>query len=116
MGESKREEFMKRLSTVGVGARESIQVMLSNIVYDIREQVLHKRIAEEEMDAVIAFHDDAEELWQDAIATDPPIDPNDLVTRLKALLAQCTGALGQFERKLDHGLRNAQALAEGRQK
>jgi len=99
-----------------VGARESIQVMLSNIVYDVREQVLHKRIAEEEMETVIAFHDEAEELWQDAIATDPPIDPHELVARIKALLQQCTGPLGQFERKLDHGLRNAEALAKGRER
>ena len=116
MSESKREEFMKRLSTVGVGARESIQVMLSNIVYDVREQVLHKRIAESEMDSVIAFHDEAEELWQDAIATDPPIDPAELIARLQKLLAQCSGALGQFERKLEHGLRSAEALAKGREK
>jgi hypothetical protein len=115
MGESKREEFIKRLSTVGVGARESIQIMLSTIVYDVREQVLHKRIAESEMDTVIAFHDEAEQLWQDAIATDPPIDPAELITRLKALLAQCLGPLGQFERKLEHGLRHAEALVKGRE-
>ncbi len=114
MSPSRRDEFVQRLSTVGVGARESIQVLLGNIVYDLREQVLHKRFAEEEMDQVIAFHDAAEALWRDTIASDPPIEPGDLAARLTTLLALCVGPLGQFERKLEHGVRQAEDLAKQR--
>lgn len=112
MSENRREEFIKRLSTVGFGARESVQVMLSNVVYDIRQQIVHKRIRDDEMDQVIAFHDEAETLWQDAITTDPPIDPQELHDRLRKLLEQCKGALGQFEAKIDHGVRSVAKLIE----
>jgi hypothetical protein len=112
MSDNRREEFIKRLSTVGFGARESVQVMLSNVVYDIREQIVHKRIRDDEMDDVIAFHDEAETLWQDAITTDPPIDPHELHDRLVKLLKRCKGPLAQFERKIDHGVRSVAQLIE----
>lgn len=112
----KREDFVKRLSTVGFGARESIQVMLSNVVFDIREQVVHKRFRDEEMDTVIAFHDDTEALWRDAIATTPPISPTELHERLAELAKRCTGPLGQFESKLSHGVRNAAKLVQDHDK
>lgn len=114
MSDNRREDFVKRLSTVGFGARESIQVMLSNVVFDIREQVVHKRFREDEMDEVISFHDDAEALWRDAIATTPPISPTELFERLSALAKRCVGPLGQFESKLSHGVRGAEQLVQGR--
>jgi hypothetical protein len=116
MSDNRREEFVKRLSTVGFGARESIQVMLSNVVFDIREQVVHKRFREEEMDEVIAFHDAIEALWQDAIATTPPISPAELYERLGALAKRCVGPLGQFESKMSHGVRGAEQLVKGHEK
>ena len=114
MAENTRDEFLRRLSTVGFGARESVQVMLANLVYDVRERVVRKRFRDEEMDGVIAFHDEAEKLWGDVMATDPLLDPNEMVTRLKNLLDDCRGPLGQYERKLAHGLHNAEEFAKGR--
>lgn len=114
MVENTRDEFLKRLSTVGFGARESVQVMLANLVYDIRERVVRKRFRDEEMEAVIAFHDEAEKLWGDVMATDPLLDPREMVTRLKRLLDDCKGPLGQYERKLAHGVHCAEEFAKSR--
>ena len=108
MGESRREAFLKRLSTIGFGAREAIEVMLSDIVHDVREQVVQKRIREEEMDLVAEFHDAAEALWRDVVRTDPPISPAVLTKRMKELLMKCTGPLGQYQRRIEHGVRAAE--------
>jgi hypothetical protein len=110
MGKDRRSQFHERLSTVGFGPREAIEVILGSIVHDVREQALHNRFEEGEMDGVITFHDAAEHLWLDTMATDPPLAAADLRARLQTLLEQCTGVLGQFHAKLERSLRNAQEL------
>jgi hypothetical protein len=111
MSDSRRDEFLKRLSTVGMGARESIQVMLGAIVYDVREQTMRKEFADDEMDTVIAFHDQAEQLWRDMMATDPPLSASDMVEGLRQLHAACVGPLAHFERKLARGVEHAKNFA-----
>jgi hypothetical protein len=108
MGDSRREEFVKRFSTVGLGARESIQIMLGGVVSDIREGAAHKKYTEDEIDVVIAFHDEAESLWQDSIATNPPLEAAQLTARLRKLLEQCVGPLGEFEPKLRRSVQHAE--------
>jgi hypothetical protein len=115
MGDSRREEFVKRFSTVGLGTRESIQIMLGGVVSDIREGAAHKKYADEEMDAVIAFHDEAESLWQDSIATNPPLEAAELTGRLRKLLEECVGPLGEFEAKLRRSVDHAERF-EGKTK
>ena len=95
MGESRREAFLKRLSTVGFGAREAIEVMLSDIVHDIREQVVQKRFREEEMEQVAVFHDQAEDLWRDVVKTDPPIAASALTRRMRELLLACVNGIAK---------------------
>lgn len=112
MAGSRREEFVKRLSTVGLGTRESIQVMLGAIVCDIRDAAAQHRYSEDEIDEVIAFHDQAEALWRDAIATNPPLAPQQLTARLRALRAGCTGPLGEFAGKLDRGVEHAERFEQ----
>jgi len=114
MSESRRDEFLKRLSSVGFGARESIQVMLANLVYDVRERVVRKRFEEYAMEGVIKFHDEAEKLWGDVMATHPLLGPAEMTARLKKLLAQCQGPLAQYERKLAHGVQAAEDFARKR--
>jgi hypothetical protein len=112
MGSSRQSDFLKRLSTVGFGPREAIEVVLGSIVHDVREQAVHKRFKEDEMETVIRFHDDAEHLWRDSMATDPPIEPAELHSRCQRLLDEAIGPLGQFHSKLERCVRNAQELAE----
>ena len=114
MSESHRDQFLKRLSTVGFGARESIQVMLANLVYDVRERVVRKRFEEHEMEDVIKFHDEAEKLWSDVMATDPLLGSVEMTARLKKLLERCQGPLAQYERKLAHGVQTAEEFAKKR--
>ena len=108
MSESRRDQFMKRLSSVGMGTRESMHVLLGSIVYDVREQVVRKQFNDEEMDAVVAFHDQAEALWRDTLSTDPPLGAEQMVTRLAKLRDASTGALGQYHAKLERGVRSAE--------
>jgi hypothetical protein len=112
MGDSRREEFVKRLSTAGLGVRESIQIMLAGVVSDVREGAAHKKYAEEEIEVVIAFHDEAESLWQESIATNPPMEAAELTARLHKLLAQCVGPLGEFESKLRRGVEHAERFEQ----
>ncbi len=108
MGDHRREEFVKRLSTVGLGTRESIQIMLGVVVSDVRQHTAHKKFSDEEMDAVIGFHDEAEALWQDSIGSNPPLGPQELTARLRKLLTCCTGPLGEFQSKLARGVDHAE--------
>jgi hypothetical protein len=89
--------------------------MLGALVYDVREQTIHKEFTDEEMDAVDAFHDDAERFWRDLMATDPPLDPDQIVAGLRRLRDACTGPLAQFHRKLDRGVERAEQFARQRQ-
>jgi len=114
--EEGQSDFRKRISSVGWGTRESIQVLLGRIVSDLREEAVHRKFTDEELRTVVAFHDQAEALWRDSIATNPPLDAHTLVSRLKALLeASRCDVLGEFERRLDRGVRLAEAFEEERQ-
>jgi len=108
MSDNRREQFIKRLSSVGMGTRESVHVLLGSIVYDVREQVVRKQFKDDEMDAVVAFHDQAEALWRDTLSTDPPLDIEQMVARLTKLRDVCTGPLGQYHAKLERGVRSAE--------
>jgi hypothetical protein len=108
MSDSRRDQFIKRLSSVGMGTRESVHVLLGSVVYDVREQVVRKQFKDEEMEAVVAFHDQAEALWRDTLSTDPPLDVEQMVARLAKLRDASTGALGQYHAKLDRGVRSAE--------
>ena len=112
MSEDRRDEFLKRLSTVGFGPRESLQVLLGNIVYDVREQVVHKRFRDDEMDRVVRFHDAAEALWRDTMKSDPPLLSADVLERVQTLRALCVDPLSQYVRKLEHGIRHAEELVK----
>ncbi len=113
MADSRRENFVKRLSSVGLGTRESVQVMIGDIVCEIREQAVHKKFTEDDMETVVAFHDAAESLWQDSIVTNPPIDPAKLTSQLHDLRQSATGVLGQYEAKLQRGIDHAEQLNSG---
>ena len=113
MSESRRSEFVRRLSSVGWGARESIQVLLAHVVTDVRESIVKKQYPEADMDQIVAFHDAAEQLWKEAIATNPPLERSILHDRLVALLEQAKHpALAEFERRIERGVRMAERFAD----
>lgn len=113
MSESRRSEFVRRLSSVGWGARESIQVLLAHVVTDVREAIVKKQYGDADMDEVVAFHDAAEQLWKDAIATNPPLERAALRRRLQELLQKAEHpALAEFERRIERGVRMAERFAD----
>ena len=115
MDQSRREQFVNRLSSLGWGTRESIQTLLGSMVSDIRDDIRRGRVREDEIDAVVAFHDDAEDLWRATIASNPPIEVAELLARLRSLRDTCNApVLAGFERRLDRGVRDAEALEQAR--
>jgi hypothetical protein len=115
-GESQRDRFLQRISTVGGGTREAIQMMLGEIVYDLRDLVERGVFADAEMRTVVAFHDHAEEFWRHTLVTKPPMDPALMVAGLRKLKEECTGPLAGFEVRLDQALRKAELFAATRQR
>ncbi len=113
MSETRRSDFVRRISTVGWGAREAIQVILGRVVADLREEIVRKRFDDDVLDDVVAFHDAAEKLWQESIATNPPLDKDELTRRLRELLESSRSKhLDEFERRLERGVRLAEEFEQ----
>ena len=115
-GDSKREAFLHRISTVGGGAREDIQMMLGSIVYDVRDMVERGVFQEDEMDSVVVFHDQTEAFWQRSMATTPPMDPQLMVAGLRRLRGMCVDALAGFALRLDQAVERAERFATRKQR
>lgn len=114
MSETRRSDFVRRISTVGWGAREAIQVILGRVVSDLRDEIVRKRLDYDDLDDVVAFHDAAEKLWQESIATNPPLDKDELARRLRELLELSRSAhLDEFELRLERGVRLAEEFDKG---
>ena len=113
--DGKRDAFLHRISTVGGGVREDVQMMLGSIVCDVRDMVERGVFQEEEMDAVILFHDQTEAFWRRTMATSPPIDPQLMVAGLRKLRTLCTDPLAGFAPRLDQAVERARTFATRKQ-
>jgi hypothetical protein len=111
---NRRSDFLKRISSVGWGTRQSIQMLLGSVVTSIREQVAEDVFGDDELETVIGFHDDAEQLWQASLATDPPLDPGELLIRLQKLQEACSGPLAGFQIPLEQAVAQAETFAESK--
>ena len=114
--EGSRDKFLQRISTVGGGTREAIQMLLGGIVYDLRDMVERGVFGDEEMNTVVAFHDHTEEFWRHTLVTNPPMDPILLVAGLRRLSDECTGPLEGFNVRLDQALQKAEVFAATRKR
>jgi len=111
-GDNKRQAFLRRISTIGGGAREDVQMILGSIVCDLRDMVERAVFQEEEMDTVVAFHDQTEAFWRRTMATTPPLDPALMLAGLKRLRESCGEPLAGFAPRLDHAMERARLLAK----
>jgi hypothetical protein len=111
MSETRRDRFLQRISTVGGGTREAIQMSLGGVVFDLRDFVERGIFAEEEMDTVVAFHDLAEEFWRQTLVSNPPMEPLMMVSGLRQLSERCVGPVAGFQPRLDHALEKAKVFA-----
>lgn len=110
MSESPRDRFIKRLSTVGVGLREDIQLSLGGLVADLRDLVVEGHVPEEDVPAIVSLHDDVEALWRATLQSNPPLPPETIVTRLRDLAENCEGPVAGYRIQLERALEKAQAL------
>jgi hypothetical protein len=86
-------------------------MMLGSIVYDVRDMVERGVFREEEMDAVVSFHDRTEAFWRRTMATSPPMDPKLLLAGLRQLHTLCVEPLAGFAPRLDHVIEQAELFA-----
>ncbi len=114
-GSSKRSKFLKRISTVGGGIRETLQMAMGGIVTDLREFIEKGLFDDADLDQIVAFHDDAEVLWRSMIMTNPPMNPSLVVQRLAKLESVCHGPLDGFQLRLSDLRKKAETFERGRQ-
>ena len=112
--DSRRDRFLHRISTVGGGTRQDIQMMVGGIVYDIRDMVERGVFDDVDMETVVAFHDRAEEFWRRTMVSNPPLDANLMAAGLRRLRDECKGPLTGFQLRLDQAVEKAKAFAAGR--
>lgn len=67
--------------------------MLGLVVSDLRAQISENAFVDADLERAIRFHDTAEVLWRDTLASDPPLAVSDLRTRLDKLVGECSGPL-----------------------
>lgn len=115
MSTSRRDRFLKRISTVGGGTREDIQMALGGIVFDLRDLVERGMFTEDEMEIVVSFHDRVEEFWRHTMVSNPPIEPLLLVSGLWQLCGSCTGPVVGFQPRLEQALKKAKTFANARE-
>ena len=89
-------------------------MLLGGVVCDLRDLVFENVFSEDEMDAVVAFHDDAEDLWHLSMATNPPMEPEVMIERLRKLEHACTGPLAGFQVRLERAVGKANAFMQAR--
>jgi hypothetical protein len=87
-------------------------MLLGGIVFDLRDFVERGIFDENEMDAVVTFHDAAEAFWRRTMLSNPPLEPLLMVSGLRQLRDRCVGAVVGFQPRLDQALEKAKSFAE----
>ena len=114
MTESPRRDFLNRISSVGWGTREDVQMLIGAVVTTIREHVADGGFDDDEMPEIVAFHDATEEFWRATLATNPPMAPAAMTEGLRELLVRCKGPLAGFQIPVERALEQAERFEEMR--
>jgi hypothetical protein len=114
MSESPRDRFIKRLSTVGAGLRQDIQLALAVIVTDLRDLVIQGTLPDDDVAPAVGLHDRVEALWQATLRSNPPLAPDEILARLVELRDGCDGPVAGFRLRLEDIVEKARALREGK--
>ncbi len=112
MSDTRRDRFLKRISSVGGGTRDDISMLLGGIVHDLRDQVERGIFNDDELDVVVPFHDQVEELWRHTMISNPPMDPFLMASGLRSLRAACVGPVAGFQLRLDQAAEKASNFAK----
>ena len=87
----------------GDGSR-SAQVVLSGVVYDLRELVAGRGVQTEEMIRIAGFSESAKALWLATADAREPMPAPLLVHRLRVLVDICPPELRDYRERLELGL------------
>jgi hypothetical protein len=112
--DSQRDRFIKRLSTVGAGLRQDIQLALAVMVTDLRELVIEGTLPDDDVAPAVALHDKVEALWQATMRSNPPLSPDELLARLIDLRESCGGPVAGYRLRLEDVADKARALGEAK--
>ena len=112
MTKVQRSDFLNRISSVGWGTRENVQMLIGGVVTTIREQVADGAFDDDDVPKVVAFHDANEEFWRATMTTNPPMAPAAMIVGLRELLARCVGPLADFHIQLERALNQAELFEE----
>ena len=99
----RRSDRVKRLTIQGWKAHEAIQLLVSSVVFDLRD-ALQSGTLGDEAEQVAAFQHDVKALYEALLSVDPIIEAATARQRLEALIAACTGPVEAYRPRLERAL------------
>jgi hypothetical protein len=99
----RRSDAVRSISKDGWKKAEAVEVVLSSIVFDVRD-LMRQKIPGGDAALVSQFFEEAKKVFQASLSVDPPMDQKILVERLNGLRGLCTGPLMRFGERLDKAL------------
>lgn len=99
----RRSDAIRTISKDGWKKAEAIEVILSSIVFDVRD-LMRQKIPGGDQALVANFFEEVKKVFQLTLLVDPPMDPTQLKLRLEGLRGLANGPLLRFGERLDKAL------------
>jgi hypothetical protein len=103
MSPKRRSDAIRRISKDGWKKSEAIEVILSSIVFDLRD-LMRQKIPGGDAALVNSFFEEVKKVFQLTLIVDPPMDPTMLKQRIEGLRGLANGPLLRFGERLDKAL------------
>jgi hypothetical protein len=107
----RRSDRVKRLTIQGWKAHEAVQLLISSVVFDLRDAVQSGTLGEA-AEPVALFQRDVRLLYDALLSIDPVIEPAVLRGRLEALIAACTGPVAAYRPRLERALAKLETMPD----
>ena len=99
----RRSDAIRAISKDGWKKAEAIEVILSSIVFDVRD-LMRQKIPGGDQALVANFFEEVKKVFQLTLIVDPPMSPEMLQQRLVNLRGLANGPLLRFGERLDKAL------------
>ncbi|HEY2824538.1 MAG TPA: hypothetical protein VGI83_03240 [Gemmatimonadales bacterium] len=103
MRPKRRSDAIRNISKDGWKKAEAVEVILSSIVFDVRD-LMRQKIPGGDAALVAQFFEETKKVFQLTLSVDPPMDPKLLKARLEELRGLANGPLLRFGERLDKAL------------
>lgn len=103
MSPKRRSDAIRRISADGWKKSEAVEVILSSIVFDLRD-LMRQKIPGGDAALVAHFFEETKKVFQLTLSVDPPMDPRILKDHLAALRGLANGPLLRFGERIDKAL------------